>query len=143
MKSKQSTEKMMNQLHSVKDFSAFSNDHEDDFISPSLAAHIQALIEEKTLVKTEVIKRANLDRVYGYQIISGRRMPSRDKLIQLAIGLELDVEGTQTLLKMGGMAPLYAKIKREAAIIFCINKGYTWMETQAFLQQADVRIISE
>lgn len=70
-------------------------------------------------------------------------MPSRDKLIQLAIGLELDVEDTQTLLKMGGMAPLYAKIKREAAIIFCINKGYTWMEMQAFLQQANVRIISE
>ncbi|MDD5017898.1 MAG: hypothetical protein PHO15_07365 [Eubacteriales bacterium] len=140
---KQSTEELMNRLKSAKDFGDFSNRHQHDFISTTLPAYIQMLIKHKGLSKTVVIKRADLDRVYGYQIISGKRMPTREKLLQLSFGLGLDIEGVQELLKIAGMAPLYAKIKREAAVIYCLNKGYGFMDTQYFLEQAGQRIIGE
>jgi len=126
---------MLHKLKSGQDFAQFSRDHRDDFISTTLSAYIEALLAQKALAKADVIKRANLNRVYGYQILSGKRMPTREKLIQLGFGLLLDVEGVQDLLKTAGMAPLYAKVKREVAILFCLNKGYDLLKTQAFLQQ--------
>jgi len=140
---KRHTEKMMQQLESATNFDQFYQNHADDFLSTSLAEHVQALIRERSLSRADVIKAANLDRVYGYQMINGTRMPTRDKLIQLAFGLQLDMEETQTLLKRSGQAPLYARVKRDAAIIFCINNEYDIIETQSFLDQAGIRIIGE
>ncbi len=143
MHSQEKTSSMVNQLNSIKDFEHFAEDHKDDFLRVSLSDHIQTLIETKNLAKADVIRTADLDRVYGYQIISGKRVPTREKLIQLSFGLELDLDETQVLLKIAGLAPLYARIKREAAIIFCKNRHYSLMKTQAFLQKIQVRIIGE
>ncbi len=143
MHSPKKTSSMINQLNSIKDFDHFAEDHKDDFIWVSLSDHIQKIIETKNLTKAEVIRNADLDRVYGYQILSGKRVPMREKLIQLSFGLELGLEETQLLLKIAGLAPLYARIKREAAIIFCKNQQYNLIHTQVFLQKIQVRIIGE
>jgi len=143
MQSQKKTSRMISQLNSINDFEHFVEDHKDDFVRVSLTDHIQKIIDEKGLSKAEVIRAADLDRVYGYQILCGRRAPTREKLIQLSFGLKLDLDETQSLLKVAGLAPLYARIKREAAIIFCKNHRYDLMETQSFLQKTQVRIIGE
>jgi predicted XRE-type DNA-binding protein len=125
----------------VKDFKDFAKNHEADFVKVSLCEYLNIKIEQSGFSKAEVIRVADLDRVYGYQIISGKRKPTREKLIQLAFGLRLDIEDAQALLKVAGVAPLYARIEREAGIIFCINHGYSLIETQSFLQKNQLRII--
>lgn len=70
----------------------------------SLADHLDALLDQKETSKAEVIYRARLDTVYGYQIFNGTRKPSRDKLLQLAFGFPLTYKETLTLLRIAGVA---------------------------------------
>lgn len=134
---------MLNKLKLVNDFETFDSDYKNEFVSISLSESIENIMNKKLLSKSDVIKRADIDRVYGYQIISGTRMPTREKLLQLGFGLCLDASGMQALLKATGYAPLYPKVKRDAAILFCFNKSYNFLETQAMLQQAGLKLIGE
>ena len=56
--------------------------------------------------------------IYLHQIFSGRRNPSRSRLLCLCIGLGASLEETQELLKLCGLAQLYPKLRRDAIIIY-------------------------
>ena len=82
-----------------------------------LCYRLAELCRTHGLRPVEVIRRAGLDRTYGHQLFNGTRKPSRDKLMQLAFGLGLTVEETQSLLKEARKSLLYSKILRDAAIM--------------------------
>ena len=84
-------------------------------------------------IAERVIKRAGIDRTYGHQLFSGRRKPSRDKVIQLAFGFELGVEGIQRLLKVARKPSLYTKLKRDAVVIYCLAQDMGIAEAQNVL----------
>lgn len=85
--------------------------------------YIKRKCQETGVVQEHVIKRADIERTYGHQLFRGLRIPSRDKVIQLAFGFGFDIEETQSLLKAARKSALYPKIKRDAVILFCINRG--------------------
>ena len=62
-----------------------------------------------------------LNAVYGYQILAGKRHPGRDSLLCLCFGLGLDAEQTQKLLLHAGCAQLYIKKPRESIIYYALN----------------------
>ena len=74
--------------------------------------------------KSDVVSKAGLSGTYAYQIFDGRKAAGREKLIQLAFGFPLTLEETQRLLRCGGHSELYVKNKREAYIMFALEKGY-------------------
>lgn len=78
-------------------------------------------MKEKNLKKSDVVKRSGLNRVYCYQILSGNRTPSRDKLLAICFGFQFDLDTTNSLLKIVGFPELYARNKRDAVIIFAIT----------------------
>ncbi len=120
---KKSTDDLLAELQGQKPLEAYIADNQDAFYSKQLAQVLCQLVEEKQTTKYEVIKRAELTEVYGYQIFAGKRLPSRDKLLCLCIGLGLSVDETQQLLKQVGMAPLYAKLKRDSIILYEVGHG--------------------
>lgn len=63
-----------------------------------------------------------MNEIYAYQIISGARRPSRDKLLCLCIAMRATLEETQDLLIHGGFAPLYVRSQRDNIIIFAISE---------------------
>ena len=74
-----------------------------------------------------------LDRIYVYQIFSGKKKPSRDKLIALAFGLYLSDEEAQKMLKLSGNRPLYINDKRDVLILFALQKEMTILEVNELL----------
>lgn len=50
-------------------------------------------------------------------------MPSRDKLLAIGFGLQLDLDEMDKLLRQAGYSPLYARSKRDAIIIRAIVHG--------------------
>ena len=56
--------------------------------------------------------------VYLHQVFSGRRTPSRDRLVSLCVGLGASLEELQQILKQAGYAQLYPKVRRDAIIIY-------------------------
>lgn len=98
--------------------------------SPSLPEYLQALLDRKGLKRADVVRLAGLNPTFGYQIFVGTRHASRNKLLQLAFAMGLTVKESERLLKLAGHSPLYAKDRRDAVILFCLNKRMT-------LQQAE------
>ena len=108
-----------------------------DFDAPALTDYLHTLLQRRGLTVGEAIQRCNLDRSYGYQLFNGTRRPTRDVLLALAIHLGLTEEEAQRLLKLAGRPVLYARNRRDAAILFALNKRLTLPQTEELLAQLE------
>ncbi len=142
MKGNIKTEKLENQLSEINKFSDYLERNADSLIEETkLAEYLEQLLEKTSCTKAQIIKRTNLNRAYVYQIFEGRKIPSRDKLIAISIGMQLDFDTVQKLLKYAGQRPLYARDTRDAVIIFSVCHGYSFDETNAALYEQHLKII--
>lgn len=122
-------------------FAKFAEKNEENFIHSNFSEYISLLSREKDMAPIQVIKNAQIDRVYGHQLFSGVRKPSRDKVLQLAFGFGLSLEETQKLLRIADKSSLYPKIKRDAAIIYGLNNRMQLSEMQELLFALDLPVI--
>ena len=51
----------------------------------NIADYLYDVFKEKCLVKSQVFRKAEVDEIFGYQIFSGRKNPSRNTLIAICI----------------------------------------------------------
>ena len=100
---------------------------------PSFSEYIGMLIEEKNEKAETVIRRGEIESSFGHKLFSGTRNPSRDTVLQLAFGFELDAEQTQQLLKIARASALHPRVKRDAIIAYCLQYHRSFMETQQLL----------
>lgn len=108
-------------------------DQGDAFLDDDIRAFFDELLAASGQRRSDVIRRANISRSYGYQIMEGRRLGKRDYYLAIALALSLDLSAAQRMLavtRCGGLHPL---IKRDAAIIFAINHGYSLEKTYDFM----------
>ena len=135
------TSSLLRRLFITHDLGKFMERNASDMEIPEFHGYITTLCRTTRQVPEQVIKRAGIERTYGHQLFNGTRKPSRDKVIQLAIGLTLDVDGTQKLLQIAQKSPLYPKIKRDAAILYCINSQKDILETQSVLHNLGLTLL--
>jgi hypothetical protein len=119
-------------------FLAVNADHVNLF---SFHIYLQELCARMGQVPERVIKQSSIERTYGHQLFNGTRRPSRDKVIQLAFGFGLDVEGTQKLLHAALKPPLYPRIKRDAAILYGISRHMSVMDVQNLLHDLELSLL--
>ena len=93
----------------------------------NLPEYLQQLLDEKGLKRSEVVRDAGLNPTYGYEIFMGRKRASRDYLLQIAFALGATLQETNRILQAAGHNELYCKNRRDAIIIFCIDRGYPLM----------------
>ncbi len=132
---KKSTAELLHILNKNKNIKQFLDSNTDEFISDSAADYINNLLNKKQLKKADVIKKSGINTIYAYQILSGLKQPSRDKLIQLAFGMQLNLEQTQRLLKIGGGSALYPRNKRDSIIIYSINNSKSVFDCDEMLYE--------
>lgn len=115
------TEELLAELLEAPDIDVFLDSHQ--LGEPSLPDYLNALLAEKNLKRAQVVRMANLNETFGYQIFMGMRNPSRNKLLQIAFAMALTLRETNRMLKAGGVSSLYSKSRRDAIIIFCLERG--------------------
>lgn len=130
---KKSTDELLEALNNSTSIENFIQSEKEHLIDAPLHNYLNQLADEKNLKKSQVIHDAELNDIYGYQLFSGKRFPSRDKLLSLSFGMHLSLEETQQLLKYAGFSPLYAKNERDSILIWCINKKYSILQTNEVL----------
>ena len=81
------------------------------------------MLEKKGLRRSRVIRMADLNETFGYQIFKGERNPGRDKVLQICFAMALTLRETNRALEAAGVSSLYSKDRRDAIIIFCIDRG--------------------
>jgi cyanate lyase len=94
-----------------------------------LAQYLAQMLATQGLTKSAVVNSSGLNHTFAYQIFAGTRKPSRDKVLQLACALRLNLAQTQHLLKCAGANELYSKSRRDAIIIFCLTHDYNIFQT--------------
>lgn len=105
----------------------------DEFLDDNIRVFFDKLLNETGQKKSEIIRNANLSRVYGYQLMEGRRRGKRDYYLLIAFAMSLDLKTTQRMLAVAQHGALHPLIKRDAAIIFAINHGYDNIKTYDFM----------
>lgn len=100
-----------------------------DFEDKSLSQYLQDMLKAKNLKRSDVIRAANINETFGYQIFTGARGARRDTVLQLAFAMGLTLFETGRLLRSAGVNSLYCKNRRDAIIIFCITHGYSLQKT--------------
>ena len=95
----------------------------------TLSEYLQQLLDKKGLKRVEVIRKANLNATFGYQVFTGARGAGRDTILQLVFAMELTLREANRLLQAAGVNGLYCKNRRDGIIIFCIEHSYSLQET--------------
>ncbi len=129
------TSEIVKELGLYPDFQTFYDENKDYMVSGNLAALLAQLLESKGLKKAQVIKNAELSEVYGYQIFSGVRVPERKKLLCLAVGMKLNIEETQQLLKCAGYSQLYVKLPFDSIVLYGLCKGLAVVQINELLYE--------
>jgi DNA-binding phage protein len=125
------TNELLNNLLSKNSIERFLDD--EILSNESLDEYLNRLLVTKQLKKSEIIKKSALNATFTYQIFSGERHPSRNKILQLAFGMGLNLQEAQRLLKISGANELYCKNRRDAIIIHCLYNGLSLMDTEDYL----------
>lgn len=124
---KKSTTDLLNELNQTSHIDQYLKENGEYIIDQSLSKYLCDIIESKNLSKSDIIKKSDINEIYGYQIFSGKRTPSRNKLLCICIGADFSLEETNETLKVAGFSPLFPKIKRDSIIIFGIqNRHQIW-----------------
>lgn len=134
---KKSTGELLDILKNTSNLDSFFKNQQENMVVKELSEYLDKLLAEKKLSKSECIKRSGLDRTYAYQIFSGIKKPSRDKLLSLCIGMELTYEEVQSILNQTGYPTLYARNNRDSVLIFAISHRLSVTDTNTLLFDKD------
>lgn len=113
---RKSTDDLRQELMNQPNLDQYITENETYFADLDISVFLTKLYEKCGLSKAELARQAEMSEVYLHQVFSGRRRPSRDRLLCLCIGMEASLEETQLLLSQMGYAPIYPKLKRDAII---------------------------
>lgn len=136
-----STHLLIKELKESSNVASYIARYESDLNAMDFTAYINHLLSDKALKKSQVIKDSALHRTYGYQVFSGIKNPSRDKVLMLAFGFKLNFDETQRLLSYAKFSPLYPKDKRDATITFCLMNHKTMDDTNHMLYDMHMDIL--
>ncbi|MFR3312577.1 XRE family transcriptional regulator [Collinsella stercoris] len=115
------TEEVLQELLDAPSLDEFIDAHE--FPAVTLPEFLERMLEKKGLKRSRVVHMADLNETFGYQIFTGARNPSRDKVLQIAFAMALSLRETNRALMAAGASSLDPKCRRDAIIIFCIDQG--------------------
>ncbi len=125
MMPQKSTDDLYQELMDTPNLDAYIKNNQAQFSNQNVAELLTKLYENYPLTKAELARQSEMSEVYLHQVFSGRRKPSRDRLLCLCIGMRLSLEQTQHLLKHAGYARLYPKSHRDAIICFGLLHGFS------------------
>ena len=109
---------------------------EIDFVT-----YLETLLLKKDVSKSELIKMTNLHRTYAYQIFNGQKKPSRSKIIQIALALQLDIRETNNSLSLSDNGYLYPKVRYDAIILYALEHKKSIIDTNLILDMYELPIL--
>lgn len=141
MDNKYNTEILNEKILKSDNLKEFLDLHKNDINMTSFSNALYSFINAKEMKNTEFFTASGLNESYGYQLLNGKRQPSRDKVLQSSFGLSLTVADTNSLLRLAEKSELYVRNKRDAIILYALNTSLTLLETNLLLDGENEKII--
>lgn len=87
------------------------------------SAYMREMLHKYGKTQQEVFLQADFPERFGYKILSGEKhTKQRDYILRICYAAGMDLEETQRALTLYGMAPLYARIPRDAVLMIAFNQ---------------------
>ncbi len=99
----------------------------------SFEKHLQQLINKKGLKNSEVYAAANISKQYFSKLLKGQVKPSKEKVLALAVGLQLNMDEAVDFLRFAGYA--LSPVSQTDVIVeyFIRNREYNVMKIDIVL----------
>lgn len=117
------TEELLERLLASTSIEGYLSAVEPDLEGRDLAEYLRDLLERKGLGRAQAIAAAGLNATFGYQVFQGTRYIGRDRALMLAFGMGCTLHEAQRLLRLAGHAELWSRRRRDAIVIFCLERG--------------------
>lgn len=137
---KKSTEELLSLIQKASDIEYYIKENESEMLSLSLDVYLSKLLEEKNLKIADVMAKSEQGD-YIYKVFKNQRKASRDILISIAIGMELDINQAQKLLRISKNARLDPREKRDSVIIYAITNNISVCELNDILYDIGERTL--
>lgn len=137
---KKSTEELLSLIQKASDIEYYIKENESEMLSLSLDVYLSKLLEEKNLKIADVMAKSEQGD-YIYKVFKNQRKASRDILISIAIGMELDINLAQKLLRISKNARLDPREKRDSVIIYAITNNISVCELNDILYDIGERTL--
>ena len=134
---KKSTSDLHQDMMSHSDLNQFLSENRELFQHSTAQELLQELFDKKGISKAVLAKQSGMSEVYLHPVFSGRRNPSRSRILCMCFGMHATMEETQDLLKKAGLAQLYPREKRDAIILYGLLHGMTLFEVNDKLFEED------
>lgn len=108
----------------------------DSFVYDKIKDFWEAAIEKSGYSKSNIINKSDFSYCYFYDVINGRKIPGRDKIIRLILTMKLSVDECQEALRISGRSALYPRIRRDSIILFAISNGLSIYQLSELLADA-------
>lgn len=135
-----STEDLWDEMIKTDTVEEFIENNRESINFKGVPELMKYYIKSKKLKNKTIFDEANISRTYGQQILSGRKKPSRDVLIQLCFGLHLNLEETQHFLKVCGQQGLYMRENRDLYVIYAIKNKKSLTELNIDLENKGIEL---
>ena len=121
------------ELENTQSIYSFIKENESEFDEKKFYGFLAALVKESGKSKTKIVDDACISEPYLYDILRGEKRPSRDTVIKLAFGLEVDAETASRLMMLAGYSGFYLRRKRDALLQFALQNNMNIMEAEVLL----------
>lgn len=101
--------------------------------APSFSEYVVSLLVEKNIRRSQLISDINLDRNYGYQILNGTRMPTRNQIVHIGLALGVNVAEMQKMLTLGRREILYVRRPEDAKVVHCLEHSTPYNKACDFI----------
>ncbi len=113
----------------------FIADNADELIENDVSVFWENCVSRSGMSKANIINKSDFSYRYFYDVINGRKIPSRDKIIRLIITMKLTLEDCQEGLRLSEKCALYPRIRRDSIIIYALNNAFTLNQLQELLAE--------
>lgn len=119
---RRTTEELLSILNSSEHLPQTLEELSDDFTAPPFTQLLAQYMAQQQLNAAKLSELCLMSRSFTYQLCDGRRAPSRDIVLRLALVLRLSVQDAQRFLCSAQRGMLYPRVRRDAVLIFALKE---------------------
>jgi len=131
----QETEKILNELDADKSITEIFKENSAHYEDKSIGDYIEEKLKAIGFTKAKVIRDSGINKRFFYDIMSGKKLPSRRYVIRILMAMKLELKDVQWYLKAMDYSQLYARNKSDSIIIYCINHQIDIKECNTMLNK--------
>ncbi|MBQ8183856.1 MAG: hypothetical protein IJ025_08180 [Clostridia bacterium] len=122
-------------------YTEYLQKNENVFVDTDVSRFWKKALDLSGVKKSDIINKADIGYTFFYDILKGRKHPSRDNIIKIFIALRIDIDYLQEALRLYEWASLHPKIKRDSIIIYAINHSFSLQQTEDLLEANDQKLL--